>query len=438
MPAAVSAAVIGAAYVWLGARRKHAEQANAGDFARLAEALDCFAAHCDPAGTILSLGRNCEAVLGLPQKELMGRGLFERVQVADRPAFLKMVSDALLSGTVAGAKLRLRVDCSGCARNPVFVWLEMRALRMAPSPAARLRKSGHVLIAFRSVHGERLAPETPGAPGGKEKISKEIFLAHAGHELRAPLTAIAGFSELLADPQHAPDPEKQREYARIIHQSGLHLLDVVEAVLDLSVIQSGSLPVEPEKFAVAAQIDLCCDMVRLQALSRRVELLRAYPPNLDEITGDKRVFTQILVNLLSNALKFTPPEGRVTVSAKAEAGQLLITVSDTGIGIAAADLARLGNPFFQVKTFARDGQEGTGLGLSIVRALAGLAGGAIRIASEPGKGTRVCVGLPINGQDLMAKPGALAKIETVPLLPASGSPPGETLFDEQMMVKKIA
>ncbi|HET6378482.1 MAG TPA: PAS domain-containing sensor histidine kinase [Methylocella sp.] len=416
--------------------------AGAGDFASLAEILDCFTAHCDHAGTILSLGRNCEAVLGLPQRELMGRGLFERVQVADRPAFLKTVSDALSSGRAVSTKLRLRVDCSSSSAinsvtNPVFVWLEMRAICRAPFPA-RQRGSKQVLIAFRGLHSDRLAPEAPGAPDKKEKVSKEIMLAHAGHELRAPLTAIAGFSELLADPQHAPDPEKQREYAKIIHQSGLHLLDVVEAVLDLSVIQSGSLAVEPERFAVAAQIDLCCDMVRLQALSRQVELLRAYPPNLDEITGDKRVFTQILVNLLSNALKFTPPGGRVTVSAKAEAGQLMVTVSDTGIGIAAADLARLGNPFFQVKTFARDGQEGTGLGLSIVRALTGLAGGAIRIASEPGKGTRVCVGLPINGQDLMARPGALAKIETVPLSSLSGSPPGETLFDEQMMVKKIA
>jgi len=127
-------------------------------------------------------------------------------------------------------------------------------------------------------------------------------------------------------------------------------------------------------------------MVKLRAKNSGVELLRAYPENLDEITGDKRACTQILINLLSNAIKFTPPNGSVTISASPEPHYLLILVADTGIGIAEPDLAHLGDPFFQAKAIPDRQEKGTGLGLAIVRGLVGMQGGTITVASEPDKG----------------------------------------------------
>ncbi|MGH6863176.1 MAG: sensor histidine kinase, partial [Methylocella sp.] len=231
-----------------------------------------------------------------------------------------------------------------------------------------------------------------------------------------------------------PDPEKQREYARIIHRSGRHLLAVVDSILDLSKIQSGSLAIEIEPFAVAPLIDLCCDMVKLHAMNNGVELLRAYPANLEEITGDRRVCTQILVNLLSNAIKFTPATGSVTISAIREANSLLILVADTGIGIAARDLARLGDPFFQAKAFPDRQDIGTGLGLSIVRCLVGLQGGTIMVASEPGKGTSVRVRLPLDCRGLAAKAGIRAKLETIARLNVDD----QLDLYKEMTVQKIA
>ncbi len=185
---------------------------------------------------------------------------------------------------------------------------------------------------------------------------------------------------------------------------------------------------------MAPLIDLCCDMVKLHAESNGVELLRAYPPNLGNITGDRRGCTQILVNLLSNAIKFTPVHGSVTISARPEANSLLILVADTGIGIAAHDLARLGDPFFQAKALPDRQGQGTGLGLSIVRGLLGLQGGTIMVASEPGKGTSVRVRLPLDCRSSAAKAGARAKIETIAHVPGAD----EHDLYKRMTVKKIA
>jgi cell cycle sensor histidine kinase DivJ len=175
-------------------------------------------------------------------------------------------------------------------------------------------------------------------------------------------------------------------------------------------------------------------MVKLHAKNNGVELLRAYPANLEEITGDRRVWTQILVNLLSNAVKFTPPHGSVTISARPEANSLLILVADTGIGIAARDLAQLGDPFFQANASPDRQDQGTGLGLSIVRGLVGLQGGTIMVASEPGKGTSVRVRLPLDCRGLPAKAGSPAKIETIAHLPI----PDQYDLYKQMTAKKNA
>ncbi|MGH6799984.1 MAG: PAS domain-containing sensor histidine kinase, partial [Methylocella sp.] len=357
IPATVFATIIGTGFVRVLTLRRTAKQVRAGRYDSLAETMGCLVVCCDRSGWVSSVSSNCEALFGLRPSALTGRGFFERVQVADRPAFLKTIADARADSATADATLRwrgiARIGRGGHA-EPVFLWLDMRARRGWEYRAARGGSQDNDVVAvFRNVTEAKLREATlEGARAAAEEanLAKDDFLAQAVHELRTPLNAIAGFSEFLGDPRLAPpDPEKQREYARIIHQSGRHLQAVVNSILDLSKIQSGSLAIEIEPFAVAPLIDHCCDMVKLHAKNNGVELMRAYPANLEEITGDRRVCTQIFVNLLSNAIKFTPAFGRVTICARPEANSLLVLVADTGIGIAASDLARLGDPFFQAK-----------------------------------------------------------------------------------------
>ena len=243
--------------------------------------------------------------------------------------------------------------------------------------------------------------------------SKDHFLANMSHELRTPLNAIIGFSEMLGSRTMSPtDPNKQREYAGIIHESGQHLLTVVNSILDMSKIQSGTFALIPEPFPLSPFLEQCCDVVRLQAQQGRVEIIRDVPDNLEELVADRRACRQILSNLLSNAVKFSPEGGRVTLRVRPEGTGLRIGVSDNGIGIGEADLLRLGNPFFQAGTSLSRPYEGTGLGLSVVRGLVGLHGGTIVVESEPGKGTSVTVRLPLDCRHASATAGAA--IETVP------------------------
>jgi cell cycle sensor histidine kinase DivJ len=421
---------------WL---RRVAKQARAGRYDSLADTIGGLVIRCGRSGWVKSVSSNCEALFGVPPSELMGRGFFERVHVADRPAFLKAISDARAGAVTVSAALRwrgaVRVD-RGDYAEPVFLWLEMRARRGGDVAAAgegqRINDAIAIIRDVTDAKHREAELDDARVTAEEATLGKEYFLAHAGHELRTPLNAIVGFSELLANPPlRAPDIEKQREYARIIHQSGLHLLAVVNSISNISKIQSNCLAIEQEPIAVAPLIDLCCDMVKLHAQNSGVELLRAYPENLDELTGDKRACTQILVNLLSNAIKFTPRNGTVTISVRPQPPALLIVVADTGIGIAERDLARLGDPFFQAKTSGRN-ETGTGLGLSIVRGLVGLQGGTIAVASEPDKGTCVHVLLPLDG--VAARTGIPAKIQTIPDLPR----PDKHDLKTQMTVQKIA
>jgi two-component system, cell cycle sensor histidine kinase DivJ len=442
IPATVFIMIVGAGFVCLRTVRRKAKQVRAERYDSLAENMGCLILRCDQSGSVSSVTSNCEALFGLRPSTLTGRGFFERVHVADRPTFLKTIADTHAGSVTIEASLRwrgtARVD-RGDHSEPVFLWLDMRARRGGEYRATQRRsRDDDVVAVIRDVTEAKLreaALEAARAAAEEAKLAKDYFLAQAGHELRTPLNAIVGFSELLGDPRLAPpDPEKQREYAGIIHRSGRHLLAVVNSIQDISKIQSGSLPIEIEPFAVPPLIDLCCDMVKLDAIDNGVELLRAYPANLEEITGDKRACTQILVNLLSNAIKFTPANGNVTISATPEATSLLILVADTGIGIAACDLTRLGDPFFQAEALPDRQNKGTGLGLSIVRGLVGLQGGTIMVASELGKGTSVRVRLPLDCRGLAAKSGIRAKIETIARLPVADR---HDLF-KQMTVKKIA
>jgi cell cycle sensor histidine kinase DivJ len=219
------------------------------------------------------------------------------------------------------------------------------------------------------------------------------------HELRTPLNAIIGFSELLMHERMMQADEKRRlEYAQLIHQSGHHLLSVVNGILDVSKIESGTFEIVTEPCRLDEVVRHCLDLMALKAKDGGVDLVARLSPALPEIVADKRALTQIMINLISNAVKFTGSGGRVTVFAERVAADVRVVVEDTGIGISAEDLPRLGNPFFQGRSSYDRPYEGTGLGLSVVKGLIDLHGGRIAISSRVGEGTRVEIRLPLDAE----------------------------------------
>lgn len=170
---------------------------------------------------------------------------------------------------------------------------------------------------------------------------------------------------------------------------------MVNGILDMSKMESGSFEIVPEPFAPRPALLNCCNLLALKARDSGIDLVTRAPENLPEVVGDPRAFKQILLNLVSNAIKFTERGGTVTVSAAVEGARLVLRVTDTGVGIAEEDLKRLGDPFFQAgKTYQRR-HEGTGLGLSIVKSLVRMHGGEIEVQSQIDCGTTVTVSLPL-------------------------------------------
>ena len=225
---------------------------------------------------------------------------------------------------------------------------------------------------------------------------KSEFLANMSHELRTPLNAIIGFSEVLLERLFGELNEKQADYLNDIHSSGKHLLSLINEILDLSKIEAGRMELEPSSFAVATTVADALSLIRERAQRHGIALEREIDPQLGEITADERKFKQILLNLLSNAVKFTPDGGQVAVRARRENSNAVISVRDTGIGIAPEDQAAVFEEFRQVGRDYRRKQEGTGLGLTLTKKLVELHGGEIWLESEPGKGSTFTFSIPIK------------------------------------------
>jgi signal transduction histidine kinase len=222
---------------------------------------------------------------------------------------------------------------------------------------------------------------------------KSEFLANMSHELRTPLNAILGFSELLSERLFGDINEKQAEYLRDIQESGRHLLSLINDILDLAKIEAGRMELEPSDFPLPDAIANTMTLVRERAQRREIALVASIDPRLGQFRADERKLKQILLNLLTNAIKFTPDGGRVEVSAKPKDGGVEIAVIDTGVGIAPEDQEAVFEEFRQVGAASRK-IEGTGLGLAITRKFVELHGGRIRVESTPGKGSRFTFTLP--------------------------------------------
>ena len=231
---------------------------------------------------------------------------------------------------------------------------------------------------------------------------KSRFLANMSHELRTPLNAIMGFSDIMRVRMFGPLPEKYGEYGEMIHESGQHLLDLINDVLDMSKIEAERYQLSIERFDAREAVSASMRLMRLQADGAGVKLRGVLPVEGLEVDADRRAIKQIVLNLVSNALKFTPKGGSVTVTAQDFDRDFELVVADTGVGISREDLDRLGRPYEQAGDNSRR-QMGTGLGLSLVRSFAELHGGEMIIESMLGEGTTVTVRLPV-----IATPGRAA------------------------------
>jgi signal transduction histidine kinase len=224
---------------------------------------------------------------------------------------------------------------------------------------------------------------------------KSEFLANMSHELRTPLNAILGFSEVLSEEMFGEVNEKQAEYLRDILESGRHLLSLINDILDLSKIEAGRMELDLGDFDLPSAIESTLILVRERAGRRGIGLGHAIDPGLGLVHADERKLKQVLLNLLSNALKFTPEGGRVDVRAEGRDGVAEISVADTGVGIAPEDQETIFEEFRQVGAAAKK-VEGTGLGLALSRKFIELHGGRMRVTSEMGKGSVFAFTLPLR------------------------------------------
>ena len=223
---------------------------------------------------------------------------------------------------------------------------------------------------------------------------KREFLANMSHELRTPLNAIIGFSEVLKEKMFGELNPKQAEYATDIHSSGLHLLSLINDILDLTKVEAGRMELDVAVFDIAPLLGNVMILIRDRAQQGKVRMSLALQPGMEPVEADERKLKQIVLNLVSNAVKFTRPGGQVEISATQDAAGFTIAVTDTGIGIAPEDAALVFAEFHQIRASGEVRFEGTGLGLALTKALVELHGGRITLQSQIGAGSTFTVWLP--------------------------------------------
>lgn len=386
-------------------------QAEEDRYGVLLRHMDDLVTRHNRTGAVLFASEAAGSMLGTAAQGLLGHGLFDRVHVADRPAFLSALADAAALGETRAVEFRVRRDDAGGAST--FVWVEMRCRPLERASGAANDSGEREVVAVTRDISERKAREQASiaarAEAEQADAAKTRFLATMSHELRTPLNVVIGFSEMLiAEDKMQLDAARRREYAQLINDSGHHLLSVVNGILDMSKIDNGRFEINPEPFAPAPVIVNCCDLLALQAGQAGLEVT-VDVPELPEIVADKRAVKQILLNLLANAIKFTNRGGRITVRARAEPATMLLSVEDNGIGIGEDDLPRIGDPFFQARSSYDRSYGGSGLGLSIVKGLVDLHGGDVEICSRVGEGTRVLVRLPLSSKPRGAQTISIAR-----------------------------
>jgi cell cycle sensor histidine kinase DivJ len=333
-----------------------------------------------------------QVMLGCAPESLVGLAPSALVHPDDLKTIQTAFMEASYFGRAAAAEVRVK------RADGDYLWTEMRC-----RPAMPVNGEAADIVAVTRDISERKTQERAliDARDQAEEANraKSRFLANMSHELRTPLNAIIGFSEVMTHEMFGPvGSARYLEYARVIHESGGHLLELINGILDMSKIEAGKFQLSEEIFDLSEVVTQSARFVKMQADRKGVALKTTIAPGAASIFADKRAIKQMLVNLITNGVKFTPRGGEVRVVAAREQG-IVLAVSDTGVGIGPDDLKRLGRPFEQVEGEHVRSQEGTGLGLALVKALTALHGGEVAIASALGEGTTVIVKLPFAAVD---------------------------------------
>ncbi|MER8750763.1 PAS domain-containing sensor histidine kinase [Mesorhizobium sp. M1050] len=388
---------------------------------RLEDIIDAVVLRVARHGEVIEASPKARTLLKLPAELLSGHGFFDRIHLSDRVSYLSALADMRDGALSRRLELRIRLPQNGNGQNDNR--LAADNYRPFSLDLVRGEEQGDVFTLVLRENDEiaRLREELAAAneAAASAEVAKGRFLAVVSHELRTPLNAIIGFSDMLLHEMFGAfkDP-RQKEYVGLVRDSGQHLLAVVTSILDVSRIESGVYATEPEPFRFAEAVDMCQSMMQVQARAKNIDLQAQIAPDAGDINADRRAVQQMLINLVSNAIKFTPDGGDVVVGAKRIGSRLHFWVRDTGIGIAEEDFANLGKPFMQIQNDYTRRFEGTGLGLSLVKGLVALHDGTMSIESMPGEGTTVTISLPVNGPK--GRQAEKAGVLTMPVAMAKG------------------
>lgn len=341
---------------------------------------------------------------------------------------LLIIMLAIAMAWVLATRLRKQVT------NPIHGLLEtMQSVSRDRNYSLRAKKHGDdelgaLVDAFNQMLAETEAHKTEIIAARREAESasrmKSEFLAHMSHELRTPLNAILGFSDfMLSEPLGPLGHDNYRDYMQDIKSGGKHLLDVINDILDLSKIESGTARLDEEVFDTEALIDECVRLLGERADNAGIDLQVETMPGLPNLYGDEQLIKRSLLNLLSNAIKFTPAAGKIIVQAGAKPGRdFFLAVTDTGIGIAPEHIGHVLTPFGQAENVFRRTHPGTGLGLPLVKSFVEMHGGSLDLKSSLGNGTHVTIRLPASRTRLRAVPGtAVVDVPALEKVPAGSA-----------------
>jgi PAS domain S-box-containing protein len=342
----------------------------------------------DRHGTIESMNRAAEALFAVEAADFKGRSLTELMAEESRRAALDYL-DGLAGNGVAsvlndGREVIGRVPHGGLI--PLFMTM------------GRIGDSGRFSAVVRDItHWKAVEEELTAARREAEAANnqKSEFLAKISHEIRTPLNAIIGFSEIMMEQRFGPiGNDRYRAYMNDIHVSGAHLMSLINDLLDLSKIEAGKVDLTFESIAINALIQECVALMQPLANRERIIIRTSLSADLPNVVADARSFRQVLLNLMSNAIKFTRAGGQVIVSTLLEeTGEVVVRIRDTGIGMSAKDIETAMKPFEQVAS-AQRGNKGTGLGLPLTKAMVEANRAVFAIESAPNQGTLVRITFP--------------------------------------------
>ena len=338
----------------------------------------------DIDGRIIRANRAYEQIAGMSLAELVGRPYYEVFPKSSGPS--ELCSESRVSGKSASEDIV--IDSIGTAYS----------VRMYPKldGEGKYLYSVHVMQDIterKKMREAQIMKETAEAANK----AKSDFLASMSHELRTPLNAVIGFSELMAMGLGGPLTDQQKDYVTDIFTSGQHLLSLVNDILDLSKVEAGKMELEINEFNIESLVKTSIALFKGKAFTQKLQMTFEIAKGLGTMIGDERKIKQVLLNLLGNAVKFTPDSGRIHVEATLTADKEFVnfSVSDTGIGISADDRKKLFTPFHQVDMRLTRQYKGTGLGLSLCKRLVELHGGSIWVESEAGKGSQFIFVIPM-------------------------------------------